>query len=51
MLSFLQFQQGCQAARKWLESAFCKQHGITSESVADIVKRALLLARDVPPIS
>ena len=33
--------KGAKLLATWLESAFCKRRGITSESVADIVKRAL----------
>jgi 5-methylcytosine-specific restriction endonuclease McrA len=34
--------KGTKSLAKWLESAYCQKHGISSETVADIVKNALV---------
>jgi len=36
--------KGAKLLATWLESAYCKGRGITSETVADIVRRALSLS-------
>ncbi|HXT02336.1 MAG TPA: HNH endonuclease [Elusimicrobiota bacterium] len=40
--------KGAKLLAKWLESAFCRSRGITRESVADVVKRALEFTPSLP---
>jgi len=35
--------KGTKDLRVWLKSEYCRSHGITEDSVADVVRRALVL--------
>jgi hypothetical protein len=40
--------KGTKRLSEWLESDYCKKRGITRDTVADVVKRALVVQPSVP---
>ena len=40
--------KGTKTLSLWLQSDYCKRRGITKDTVAEVVKRALIIQADVP---